>query len=121
MQLNLLNPMKKKILITLFLGCTIAFAFMTSCKKNSDTSGNESLDSQVSQHNSDANNYQTANDQTDQDVNQSISNIPAMQGPTHNSSGIELRSLPPEATPQGVWTLCGTTIDSSKAMSDKKL
>jgi len=78
----------------------IALAVMfTACKKENDDPAK--LDSKVSQFNSDANDYKSESDQADNDINNSLSEIPAFG---RVSSKASILSSP----------LCGVTIDSSQ-------
>lgn len=70
----------------------------SSCLRNRN---NAKLDSNIEQHNKDANNYKSELDQTDTDINNSLSDIPAFG---KKESGAEFFSSP----------LCGCTIDSSE-------
>ncbi len=77
-----------------FLSMAVAILFVGGCKKDKD----EALDSKVEQHNRDANTYKSELDQTDNDINDAIKDIPAF-GKTGGTA-----SSP----------LCGCTIDSSQ-------
>lgn len=74
-------------------------AFISSCKKDDDD--NEPtpvLDSQAKQFNDDSNNYKTESDQADDDINNSIKDIPGFG-----------KFTGPQSSP-----ICGCTIDSSQ-------
>ena len=70
---------------------------LSSCFKNRN---NAQLDANIEQHNKDANEYKGQLDQTDNDINNALSDIPAFG---KNESGLEIFSSP----------LCGCTIDST--------
>lgn len=89
--------MKKHLLILCLTTCCAATLF-TSCKKENAAS---KLDPEVEQFNADANNYKSEFDQADNDINNSLSDIPAF-GKT--GTGNSILSSP----------LCGVTIDSSQ-------
>lgn len=86
----------KIILITAIALTAVVFG----CKKDSKTDKAE-LDSNVAQFNTDANNYKSESDQADNDINNSLSEIPAFGRLSHSAS---ILSSP----------LCGVTIDSSQ-------
>ncbi len=94
------NTMKTKNLVwTLTLGLFVMF---TACKKeNKDPDNAAKLDTKVSQHNTDANDYKAESDQADNDINNSLSDIPAFG---RVSSTASILSSP----------LCGVVIDSSQ-------
>ena len=72
----------------------------SSCKKD-DKEDQAKLDANISQFNSDANNYKAESDQVDNDINNSLSEIPAFG---RMSSSASVLSSP----------LCGVVIDSSQ-------
>jgi hypothetical protein len=78
-------------------------AFTTACKKDKTTPNDPApeLDGNVAQFNSDANYYKSESDQADNDINSSLSEIPAFGRLT---SGAAVLTSP----------LCGVTIDSSQ-------
>lgn len=86
----------KSILFLALLNIAGATLF-SSCFKNKN---NAQLDANIEQHNKDANEYKGQLDQTDNDINNALSDIPAFG---KNESGLELFSSP----------LCGCTIDST--------
>ncbi|HNS11058.1 MAG TPA: hypothetical protein PKM97_00485 [Bacteroidia bacterium] len=86
----------KNLAWTIALGLVVLF---TSCKKEKNDP--VQLDSKVSQFNSDANYYKSESDQVDNDINNSLSEIPAFG---RVSSAASILSSP----------LCGVTIDSSQ-------
>lgn len=77
----------------------VAIAFTQSCKK--DKSEEAQLDSKVTQFNNDANYYRSESDQADNDINNSLGDIPAFG---RRSAAASILSSP----------LCGVTIDSSQ-------
>lgn len=84
-----------------------AFSFLTiftGCKKDEDEVEKAKLDANVSQFNSDANNYKAESDQVDSDINNSLSEIPAFGRMSSGSTSSTILSSP----------LCGVTIDSSQ-------
>jgi hypothetical protein len=88
---------------------TILFStliLLTACKKDktTDHADNPQLDANVNQFNSDANYYKSESDQADNDINNSLSEIPAFG---RLSGGASILSSP----------LCGVTIDSSQIAS----
>jgi hypothetical protein len=83
----------------LILAALTAVLFVTGCKK--DKEEDPQLDSNISQFNSDANYYKSESDQADNDINNSLSNIPGIGRLTSNASVL---SSP----------LCGVTIDTSQ-------
>lgn len=85
--------MKKKILLACML--LSIFTMFQSCKKEET---NETLDAKARQFNDDANDYKSESDQVDNDINNSLSEIPAF------GKGQSTLSSP----------LCGVTIDSSQ-------
>ena len=91
----------KTFLIALLSVATI----LSSCKKE-DKEEKVELDANVAQFNTDANNYKAESDQVDNDINNSLSEIPAF-GRMSSSSGAALLSSP----------LCGVVIDSSQIAS----
>lgn len=75
---------------------------LSACKKNNDSETEQAqLDAKVSQFNSDANNYKSESDQADNDINSSLSDIPAFG---RVAQGAAVLSSP----------LCGVVIDSSQ-------
>lgn len=77
-------------------------AFTTACKKeNADPKDSAELDAKVSQFNSDANDYKAESDQADNDINNSLSEIPSFG---RVSKAASILSSP----------LCGVIIDSSQ-------
>ena len=87
--------MKKQIIL---IGIAGLFALFSSCKKKEDEL---QLDPQVRQFNTDANSYKGEIDQADNDINNSLSDIPAFGKGTSASTVL---SSP----------LCGVTIDSGQ-------
>ncbi|MBK7850009.1 MAG: hypothetical protein IPJ66_02415 [Bacteroidetes bacterium] len=89
-------------ILTMFVAVVILVA---ACKKDenaqSNSNNNVQLDSKVSQFNSDANNYKSESDQVDNDINNSLSSIPAFG---RVAQGAAVLSSP----------LCGVVIDSSQ-------
>lgn len=83
--------------LALFVAATMALTY--SCKKDKDTEAE--LDSQTKQFNDDSNNYKAESDQSNNDVNSAVGDIPAF------GRGVK---------PPGVLSspLCGATIDSSQ-------
>lgn len=81
--------------------CSVLLGFSTSCKKLLQKNENATLNSNVSQHNTDANNMKGGLDQTDNDINNALGDIPSF-GKTDGAENI--LSSP----------LCGCTIDSSQ-------
>ena len=96
--------MKKQIYSLMIVAGFSVLAFVVSCKKKDTTTTNPTLDAQVQQHNTDANNYRSESDQADDDINNNIGGSTRLGG---RVSGIE--SSP----------LCGATIDTSLAISQK--
>jgi hypothetical protein len=96
--------MKKQIYSLLIVAGLSVLAFVVSCKKN--TTANPTLDAQVQQHNTDANNYRSESDDADQGINGNISGSTRLGG---RMSGI-----------QSDW-LCGATIDTSQALTTKTI
>ncbi len=90
--------MKNTILLIAVLSI---FVSLSSCKKDEDKDTTATLDGNVSQFNSDANYYKSESDQADNDINNSLSEIPAFG---RLSSGTAVLASP----------LCGVTIDSSQ-------
>jgi hypothetical protein len=93
--------MKTKLILLIALPAVL---FISSCKKDKvdeTTTQQAQLDGNVSQFNSDANNYKAESDQADQDINGSLADIP---GFGRLASGTAVLSSP----------LCGVTIDSSQ-------
>lgn len=88
----------KKIVLICLLAVMSTFA---GCKKDKTNDETAQLDANVSQFNSDANNYKSESDQADNDINNSLSEIPSF-GRVANLSSV--LSSP----------LCGVTIDSSQ-------
>ncbi len=86
----------KSILFLAILNIAGATLF-SSCFKNRNKA---QLDANIEQHNKDANEYKGQLDQTDNDINNALSDIPAFG---KNESGLEIFSSP----------LCGCTIDST--------
>ncbi|REJ84291.1 MAG: hypothetical protein DWQ44_06550 [Bacteroidetes bacterium] len=94
-QINQMKFNNKIILAILFFAATV----FISCKKEKEEP--QKLDEQTSQFNSDANFYKSESDQADNDINNSLSEIPAF-GKVRSEASI--LSSP----------LCGVTIDSSE-------
>ena len=90
----------KIILISAFS----ALAIFSGCKKDEDKVEDAKLDANVSQFNSDANNYKAESDQVDNDINNSLSEIPAFGRMSSSSTSSTILSSP----------LCGVIIDSSQ-------
>jgi hypothetical protein len=87
------------------MALSIIFSF-TTCKKDNSNSTPDTpkLDANIAQFNSDANYYKSESDQADNDINNSLSEIPAFRS-VHNPT--KVFSSP----------LCGVTIDSSQISS----
>ena len=79
---------------------TAGIFILNACKKNEEEDKVQ-LDANVSQFNTDANNYKSESDQADNDINNSLSSIPAFG---RVAQGTEILSSP----------LCGVIIDSSQ-------
>lgn len=92
--------MKKKVKVSLML-VTAVLLVVSACKKEDKSEDKAQLDAKVSQFNSDANNYKSESDQADNDINNSLSSIPAFG---RVAEGAAILSSP----------LCGVTIDSSQ-------
>src|SRR5690242_1207144 len=89
----------KNISLALALAFAVTFS---ACKKDKDPEPEKAqLDGNVSQFNSDANNYKAESDQADNDINSSLADIP---GFGRLSSNAAVLTSP----------LCGVTIDSSQ-------
>jgi hypothetical protein len=83
----------------------VVSVIIAACKKDQTTTVDQpNLDSNVSQFNSDANYYKSESDQADNDINNSLSDIPAFRSSAHGATTL---SSP----------LCGVTIDSSQIAS----
>ncbi len=93
--------MKTKILSLLLVVGWVAMVCVVSCKKKDTTTVKDTLDAQVQQHNSDADNVKNESDQADQDINNSI-----------GTSSLGGRMAGVASSP-----LCGVTIDSSQIAS----
>jgi hypothetical protein len=94
--------MKKQLLIALAIGTA---SFIASCKKESkteETATPEALEANDKQFNADANFYKGESDQSNDDINTALKDIPAFRG--GSVSVPEVLSSP----------LCGVTIDSSQ-------
>ena len=61
---------------TFLLIAVLATTFLSGCKKE-DKEEKAELDANVAQFNTDANNYKAESDQVDNDINNSLSEIPA--------------------------------------------
>ncbi|HNP49903.1 MAG TPA: hypothetical protein PKL85_13755 [Bacteroidia bacterium] len=92
--------MKTKVKVSLML-VTAVLLVVSACKKEDKSEDKAQLDAKVSQFNSDANNYKAESDQADNDINNSLSSIPAFG---RVAEGAAILSSP----------LCGVTIDSSQ-------
>ncbi|MFN8144456.1 MAG: hypothetical protein U0073_08565 [Bacteroidia bacterium] len=92
--------MKTKVKVSLML-VTAVLLVVSACKKEDKSEDKAQLDAKVSQFNSDANNYKSESDQADNDINNSLSSIPAFG---RVAEGAAILSSP----------LCGVTIDSSQ-------
>lgn len=92
--------MKTKVKVSLIL-VTAVLLVVSACKKEDKSEDKAQLDAKVSQFNSDANNYKSESDQADNDINNSLSSIPAFG---RVAEGAAILSSP----------LCGVTIDSSQ-------
>lgn len=90
--------MKTKIVSLLMIAGLISSISFISCKKKVATPSAASLDGQVQQHNTDANNVKAESDQADNDINNSLSNT---------SLGGRFAGV--NSSP-----LCGVTIDTSQ-------
>jgi hypothetical protein len=90
--------MKKQLVIALFTGALI---FMASCKKESTTE-TPALAENDKQFNSDANYYKSESDQSNDDINNELKNIPAFRG-----GHVSVPSVLSDS-------ICGATIDSSQ-------
>lgn len=86
-----------KSIFLLAVTSVAASAFFSSCLPNRN---NAQLDANIEQHNKDANTYKSELDQADNDINNTLSDIPAFG---KAEDGTEIFSSP----------LCGVTIDSS--------
>jgi hypothetical protein len=91
--------MRKSLFVALFIGSAIALA---SCKKESKTEETAALEESDKQFNADANYYKSESDQSNDDINTTLKDIPAFRGGGAVVPGI--LSSP----------LCGCTIDSSQ-------
>ncbi len=94
--------MKKHVLAALFLG---TFIFLSACKKENkteETPDAATLSDNDKQFNSDANYYKGESDQSNDDINTSLKDIPAFRG-----GGVPVPGI--LSSP-----LCGATIDSSQ-------
>ena len=92
--------MKLPLHLSIFASAFI-LGFSTSCKKIAERNEKATLNSNVNQHNTDANNAKGGLDQTDSEINKALGDIPSF-GKTEGAEGI--LSSP----------LCGCTIDSSQ-------
>ncbi|MBK6836969.1 MAG: hypothetical protein IPG90_00765 [Bacteroidetes bacterium] len=90
----------KTRLLTILMLITAGIFILNACKKNEEEDKVQ-LDANVSQFNTDANNYKSESDQADNDINNSLSSIPAFG---RVAQGTEILSSP----------LCGVIIDSSQ-------
>ena len=66
----------KTRLLTILMLITAGIFILNACKKNEEEDKVQ-LDANVSQFNTDANNYKSESDQADNDINNSLSSIPA--------------------------------------------
>lgn len=95
----------KTRLIALIMTAATGLLLMQACKKDDSSSSDKpQLDAKVTQFNSDANNYKAESDQADNDINNSLSSIPAFG-----------RVAQPNVVLSS--PLCGVTIDSSQIAS----
>jgi hypothetical protein len=89
--------------LKIILICSLSFiAFFYSCKKDKQEEEQVTLDSQFKQFNSDGNTIKSESDQADNDINNSLSSIPAFG------------RLRPESAQLLSSPLCGVIIDSSQ-------
>lgn len=89
--------MKRKQIIALLFTGLFSLGLIYSCKKDKETEPPQ-LDAQTKQFNDDSNNYKSESDQADNDINNSLEDIPGFG----RLAGVQSA------------TICGCTIDTSQ-------